>query len=233
MNERRTTDERRAALTPEAGEGIEPWRLAVLLSGSGRTLENLLYVIGTGQLDARVVGVISSVANVRGLEIAQRACLPRETLIRRDFTDSPAYSDAIFAVLASWRPQLILLCGFLRQLVVPPAWEGRILNIHPALLPQAATYAAGRGLYGERVHRAVLQHGDTVSGATVHLVTNDYDAGPPLLQREVPVRADDTPATLGARVFEAECALYPEAIRRYLAAHPELRGTPAYVGNRR
>lgn len=204
----------------------QSWRLAVLLSGSGRTLENLLAVIDRGELDGHIVGVVSSVAGVRGLDVAHRAGIPHQTLIRRDFPDNPAYSDAVFSMLAPWRPHLILLCGFLRQLVVPPAWEGRIVNIHPALLPQAAHYAAGRGRYGERVHRAVLDHGDAVSGATVHLVTNDYDEGPPLCQREVPVHPHDTPATLGARVFEAECALYPEAIRRYLDAHPELRTPP-------
>lgn len=208
-------------------------RLAVLLSGSGRTLENLLRVIAQGGLDATVVQVISSKPGVRGLEIAARAGIPHETLIRREFPDNAAYSAAIFATLADAQPQLILLCGFLRQLVVPPAWAGRILNIHPALLPQAASYAAGRGLYGERVHQAVLEHGDTVSGATVHLVTNDYDEGPPLFQREVPVLPEDTPAALGTRVFAAECALYPEAIRRYLAAHPELRKAPLYEGSRR
>lgn len=215
-----------------AGERA-PWRLAVLLSGSGRTLENLLRSIGRGELEARIVNVISSVAGVRGLEVAANAGIPREALIRRDFPDNAAYSDAVFAALASARPHLILLCGFLRQIVVPPEYEGRILNIHPALLPQAASYAAGRGRYGERVHHAVLDHGDTVSGATVHLVTNDYDEGPPLCQCEVPVHLDDTPATLGTRVFAAECVLYPNAIRRYLTAHPELRSPPVYAGSRR
>lgn len=217
---------------PDSGKGA-PWRIAVLLSGSGRTLENLLAVIARGELNATVVHVISSKPGVRGLEVAERAGIPHEAVIRRHFPDSVAYSDATFAALAPAQPQLILLCGFLRQLVVPPAWEGRILNIHPALLPQAASYAAGRGFYGERVHHAILEHGDAVSGATVHLVTNDYDEGPPLLQREVPVQPDDTPATLGARVFAAECALYPEALRRYLAAHPELREAPVYEGSRR
>jgi formyltetrahydrofolate-dependent phosphoribosylglycinamide formyltransferase len=205
----------------------------VLLSGTGRTLENLLRVIDRGELDARVVHVVSSVAGARGLQVASEAGISHETLTRRGFADNDAYSDALFAALAPSQPQMILLCGFLRQLVVPPAWEGRILNIHPALLPRAASYAAGRGRYGERVHQAVLEHGDTVSGATVHLVTNDYDEGPPLLQREVPVLPDDTSATLGARVFATECALYPEAIRRYLTAHPELRTPPAYAGSHR
>lgn len=98
-----------------------------------------------------------------------------------------------------------------------------MLNIHPALLPQAEAYAAGRGKYGDHVHAAVLAHGDTVSGATVHVVTDEYDAGPPVLQRQVPVLPGDTAESLAARVFAVECELYPEAIRQYMAAHPELK----------
>ncbi|HVL25945.1 MAG TPA: formyltransferase family protein, partial [Thermomicrobiales bacterium] len=115
---------------------------------------------------------------------------------------------------------------FLRKMLVLPGWEGRILNIHPALLPDAAAYAAGKGRYGDRVHAAVLENGDVVSGATVHVVTDTYDEGPPLLRAEVPVVPGDTAQTLAARVFAAECELYPEAIRRYLADHPELKREP-------
>jgi phosphoribosylglycinamide formyltransferase 1 len=194
----------------------EPWRLAVLLSGSGRTLANLLEATNAGELPARIVAVVSSVPNVRGLEIAAEAGLPAHLIPRRAFASDEAFSTAVYEALAPYRPDLLLLAGFLRRLVVTPEWAGRILNIHPALLPEAAAYAAGRGRYGERVHAAVLANGDTVTGATVHVVDNDYDAGPPILRAEVPIAPDDTPATLAARVFAAECALYPEAIRRYL-----------------
>ncbi len=196
--------------------------LSVLLSGTGRTLENLLRVIARGELDARVDVVVSSVAEARGLEVAARAGIPHHTIRRRDFADDVAYGAAIYDALAPYEPDLILLAGFLRRLVVPPAWEGRILNIHPALLPESG--AAGRGFYGERVHAAILASGATTSGATVHVVDNGYDTGPVVLRAEVPVLPGDTPATLGTRVFAAECALYPEAIRRYVAAHPELFG---------
>ena len=118
------------------------------------------------------------------------------------------------------------MAGYLRKMRVRPEWEGRIVNIHPCLLPEAGAYAAGQGMYGERVHTAVLDHGDTVSGATVHLVTEEYDAGPPLARIEVPVMPGDTPATLGTRVFQAEKGLYPAALRAYLAAHPEFRNLP-------
>jgi len=199
-----------------------PLPVAVLLSGTGRTLENLLRAIAAGELSARVVVVVSSVPGVRGLAVAEAAGIPTATVPRRAFLDAAAFGDAVYAALAPYRPALLLLAGFLRRLPVPPAWAGRILNIHPALLPESA--AAGRGFYGERVHAAVLAAGATESGATVHVVDAGYDTGPVVLRARVPVLPADTPATLGARVFAAERALYPAAIARYVATHPELFG---------
>lgn len=204
-------------------ETRRPWRLGVLLSGSGRTLENLLEVIDRGELDAEIVCAVSSRANVRGIEIARSAGIPIEIVTRKQHPDPAAHSRAILATVEPYAVDLLILAGYLRQLTVEPGWEGRMLNIHPALLPQAEAYAAGRGKYGDHVHAAVLAHGDTVSGATVHVVTAEYDAGPPVLQREVPVLPGDTPSSLAARVFTVECELYPEAIRQYMAAHPELK----------
>jgi formyltetrahydrofolate-dependent phosphoribosylglycinamide formyltransferase len=200
-----------------------PWRLGVLLSGSGRTLANLLTVIAAGALDAEVVCVVSSRAGVRGIEIAREQGIPAAAVTRKRHPDPVDHGRAILDVVAPFAPDLLILAGYLRQIAVPPAWAGRMLNIHPALLPQASAYAAGRGRYGIHVHAAVLEHGDPVSGATVHVVTDDYDEGPPVLQREVPVLPGDTPEALAARVFAVECELYPEAIRRYTAAHPELK----------
>ena len=134
---------------------------------------------------------------------------------RKDFESDRAYSDAVFSEIEPYDPALIILAGFLRKLQVPPQWEGRILNIHPALLPEMA-FASGRGFYGERVHRAVLESGQTVSGATVHLVDNGYDTGPVYLRQTVPVEPGDTVESLAARVFAAECELYPRAIAEYL-----------------
>ncbi len=200
-----------------------PWRLGVLISGSGRTLANLLAVIERGQLDAEMVCVVSSRSNVRGIEIARDAGIPVNVISRRSLPDAATHSRAIYDAVAPYAPDLLILAGYLRHLVVDPEWKGRMLNIHPALLPEAEAYAAGKGRYGDHVHAAVLARGDTVSGATVHVVTDDYDTGPPVLQRRVPVHPDDTPQTLAERVFAVECELYPEAIRRYMAAHPELR----------
>ena len=204
-----------------------PWNLGVLLSGTGRTLENLLQASARGELDARVRIVTSSVPDVRGLDVARQAGIPAVVIRRGDYDSLAAYSDAMYEALAPYDVDLVIMAGFLRKMLVYPEWEGRILNIHPALLPDAAAYAAGKGLFGERVHAAVLAHGDTVSGCTVHLVTDDYDAGPPLARAEVPVLPEDTPATLGARVFAEECRLYPDTIQAYMHAHLGLRRSHA------
>lgn len=205
-----------------AGTEDERVRLAVLLSGSGRTLRNLLDHIAGGRLEAEVVAVLSSVPGAGGLAIAAAAGIPALTLPRRSFASDAAYSAAVFAWLGHVQPELVVLAGFLRQLKVPPEWTGRILNIHPALLPESS--AAGRGYYGERVHAAVLASKAAISGATVHVVTDEYDAGPVVLRQSVPVRPDDTVATLASRVFAAECELYPAAIQHYVRTHPELFG---------
>lgn len=201
----------------------KPWNLGVLLSGAGRTLENLLHVIDRGKLEARVGIVISSVPDVRGLDVARAAGVPHVVIRRNAFNSLAAYSAAMYDQLDAHDVDLIVMAGYLRKMSIFPGWEGRILNIHPCLLPDAGPYAAGKGLFGERVHTAILANGDTVTGATVHLVTDDYDAGPPLARVEVPVMPGDTPVTLGTRVFQAEKTLYPATIREYMNAHPELR----------
>lgn len=200
-----------------------PIGVAVLLSGSGRTLENLLRAIAAGDLACAIRIVISSKPGVRGLEIAETAGIPTAVIERKGYPTDEAYSSAVYAAIRPFDVELMLLAGFLRKLVVPAEWENRILNIHPALLPESA--AAGKGFYGERVHGAVLASGAAVSGATVHVVDNGYDSGPVVMRATVPVLPDDNPETLAARVFEAECRLYPAAIRRHIATHPHLFST--------
>lgn len=202
---------------------MSSWKLGVLLSGAGRTLTYLLEAIDRGDLDAEIVTVISSVADVRGLDVARDAGIPAMAIRRADYPSLAAFTDAYLANLEAHEVDLVIMAGFLRKIEIRPEWEGRVLNIHPCLLPDAAAYAAGKGGYGERVHRAVLANGDTRSGATVHVVTADYDEGPPLGRVEVPVLPGDTPESLGTRVFTAEKALYPAVIRDYMADHPELR----------
>lgn len=184
-----------------------PLRLAVLLSGSGRTLENLLEWIAARQLQAEIVCVISNKPGVRGLTIADRAALPTFILPRGD-QSAAEWSESIFGVCRARRADLVVMAGFLQLVEIPGDFAGRVLNIHPALLPAFG----GQGYHGMHVHRAVLARGCTVSGCTVHLVDNEYDHGRILLQKTVPVLADDTPESLAARVFAAECQALPEAI---------------------
>ena len=188
-------------------------QVAVLLSGTGRTLENLLAHRAAGDLEIDIPVVISSRPGVRGLEVAANAGIEAHVVSRRAYPTPSEMSARIRELLAPHRIDLILLAGFLSQLEILPEWEGRMLNIHPSLLP----LFGGRGLYGARVHEAVLAAGMRETGCTVHLVNAEYDAGPIVLQRSLPVHDDDTPATLGARVFALECELYPEAIRLFAA----------------
>ncbi|MFO1051796.1 MAG: phosphoribosylglycinamide formyltransferase [Planctomycetota bacterium] len=181
-------------------------RIGVLLSGGGRTLQNLLDRSADGRLDARVVCVVSDRPGVFGVERAARAGLP--VLVSKDM-------DATFAFLRVHRVELVCLCGYLRLLRVPDDFRGRVLNIHPALLPKFG----GKGFYGDRVHEAVLAAKELESGCTVHEVDQHYDSGAILLQRRVPVLPGDDAHTLAARVFEAECEAYPEAITRWRAQH--------------
>jgi phosphoribosylglycinamide formyltransferase-1 len=190
---------------------MDPLKLGVLISGSGRSLQNLIDRIADGSLLARVQVVISSHPDVLGLERARKAGIPTVVIPYKDFTDVESFSRAITAELDRRGVDLVVMAGFLRRWVFPTAYEGRVLNIHPALLPKHG----GKGFYGHHVHEAVLRAGDAESGCTVHFADHHYDRGPILVQKRVPVMPGDTPDTLAARVFEAECEAYPEAIRLY------------------
>ena len=187
----------------------QPVRLAVLLSGGGTTLQNILDRIDRGDLPAEVVVVVSSLSNVKGVERARRRDIPTHVVRRKDHATLDGFSDAINAVLDEARAELVCLAGFMVMWRIPPRYEGRVMNIHPALIPSFC----GKGMYGHLVHEAVVARGVKVSGCTVHFVTNEYDAGPIIVQKTVPVYFDDTPDEVARRVFETECRAYPEAIR--------------------
>ncbi|MFN0057072.1 MAG: phosphoribosylglycinamide formyltransferase [Planctomycetota bacterium] len=180
-------------------------RLAFLLSGTGRTLVNLARELESVPGLARIVTVIASRAHVLGLDRARELGIPSVVLPCK----TPRDSTPIFKHLESCKVDYALLGGWLRLLEIPPAWERRVLNIHPALLPKFG----GRGYYGRHVHEAVLSAGERESGCTVHFVDNEYDHGPVLLAERVPVFAHDTPDTLADRVFQAECRAYPRAVK--------------------
>lgn len=182
--------------------------VGVLLSGGGRTLQNLFDQSRAGELPIDVRCVISDREQAYGLERARQADVP--AYFERD-------ADRVFELLDEHGVELICLAGYLRLLPIPRKFEGAVLNIHPALLPKHG----GKGFYGDHVHRAVLEAGDPVTGCTVHLCTNEYDRGPILLQREVAVQPGDSVDTLAARVFEAECVAYPQAIQRWIAARDQ------------
>jgi len=200
---------------------MNPPRFGVLLSGTGRTLANFLDRIEDGRFNGEIAAVVSSVPDAGGLEIARNAGIPAITVQRRNYENDLEFSNAIYEEVEGYSPDLLLLCGFLRRLVVPSRWESRILNIHPALLPEMS-FAAGRGMYGDRVHAAVLDHGSTRTGASVHVVENVYDSGDVVATAEIDVIPTDTVKDLASRVFEVECDLYPRAVTEYLKTHPQL-----------
>lgn len=183
--------------------GDQPARLAVFVSGGGRTLANLLDRFGGPGSPARIELVVAS-RPCPAVGIAERAGVETRVIA------GPIREADLLATLAERRIDWVVLAGYLRLLPVPPAYEGRIVNIHPALLPDFG----GPGMYGLHVHRAVLASGAERSGCTVHLCDGAYDAGPILEQRECPVLPGDTPETLAARVFALELEAYPEVIAR-------------------
>lgn len=188
-------------------------RLAVLASGGGRSLENLAEKIGAGELDAELALVLVNTPDAGAVARARRLQLELAVVDHRSFATPSEFSAAVFREIDARQIDLVVLAGFLRLLLIPERWVGRVINIHPALLPKFG----GKGYYGDRVHAAVLAAGEDVTGCTVHYVTNEYDAGPPLLQRRVPVKPGDDVHTLAARVFEEEKVALPEAIALHFA----------------
>jgi formyltetrahydrofolate-dependent phosphoribosylglycinamide formyltransferase len=182
----------------------------VLISGGGSTLDNLIQRIADRRLrGVEIRVVISSRSTVRGVQIARAAGLSLEITRRKDYSGDDAFSAALTAALDRAGVDLVVLAGFLCFWRVPRNYAGRVLNIHPALLPRFG----GKGFYGRHVHQAVLAAGQTQSGCTVHLVDNQYDHGPIVAQTRVSAYADDTPDTLAQRVGVAERELYPRVIQ--------------------
>lgn len=197
-----------------------PLKIVVLVSGGGTTLRNLLEKIAAGELDVQVLSVVSSNPQAGGLEIARAANIPTHVIERRQFPSVAEFSAAVFEVCRNAGADLMVLGGFLKLLEIPPDFENRVVNIHPALIPAFC----GKGFHGRHVHEAVLAQGARISGCTVHFVDNQYDHGPILLQRTVPVLDDDTPQSLAARVFAAECEVYPEALRLIASGRVKIDG---------
>jgi len=186
--------------------------IAVCGSGRGSNFKSVLDAIASGRLRyCRIVIVFSNNADAGIFEHARRQGIPVLHWSRKMYATDDAYSAAMLAALREARADLIVLAGYMKFLPAPiiAAFKHRILNIHPALLPSFG----GTGMYGLHVHRAVLAAHEPLTGATVHIVDEEYDHGPIVIQRTVPVLASDSPESLAARVLEMEHYILPEAIR--------------------
>jgi formyltetrahydrofolate-dependent phosphoribosylglycinamide formyltransferase len=186
-----------------------PMRLAVFISGTGRSLHNMIQKIESGDLNAEIRVVISSTPNAKGLQYAEKSNIPIEVIESTSFASREEYSAAMFDRARDAEADIVALAGFIKRLVVPDNFVNRVLNIHPSLMPAFC----GQGFYGHHVHEAALAYGVKVSGCTVHFVDNEYDHGPVIIQLAVPVHESDTPDSLETRVFAAECEAYPKALQ--------------------
>lgn len=185
----------------------DKFRIAVLISGSGSTLKNVCELCGRGILDAEVCGVIAS-RKCSGLDYAGQYGVPKAVVRRGKPFDAADFAARMTKQLDEWSPDLIVFGGFLSLYLIPEHYQFKTINIHPALLP----FFGGKGMYGDRVHEAVLKTGMKLTGCTVHFVDNEYDHGAIIAQRAVPVLDDDTVDTLGERVRAEERKLYPAVI---------------------
>jgi phosphoribosylglycinamide formyltransferase-1 len=200
-------------------------KVAVLISGSGTTLQNL--IDRKADLGIELPLVISSRPGVLGLDRAGKAKIPTAVVQRKNFDTNADFSRAVFDKLDAVEPDLVCLGGWLSLLEIPKTYAGRLMNIHPSLLPSFG----GRGMFGRHVHQAVIDRGCKVSGCTVHFVDDGYDSGPIIVQRTCPVIDGDTAATLAARVFEQEKIAYPEAIDLFKRVRLKIEGRNVTLGD--
>ena len=205
-------------------------RIAVLVSGGGTNLQALIDAEARGELGAGKISlVIASKPGVYALERAKNAGIDSVVLSRKDYASIKDYSRALADKMVAEGIDLVVLAGFLTIIdeQVYEAFPNRILNVHPALIPSFS----GKGFYGLYVHEAALKKGVKVSGATVHIVTPECDAGPIVLQRAVEVREDDTPESLQLRIMqEAEWKILPEAVRLFCDGKITVKNDKVYIG---
>jgi len=197
-------------------------KLGVLVSGKGSNLQNIMDNCQAGKVDATVEVVISDLPDAFALERARKAGIPALAFRRKDFASKEDFDQAILTALQEHRVELIVLAGYLRILteVLVKPYEGRIMNIHPSLVP---TFC-GKGMHGLEVHRAALKYGVKITGVTVHFVELSVDTGPIILQRAVPVMDGDTPEILSDRVLEQEHEIYSEAIQLFAQGRLKVEG---------
>ena len=184
--------------------------IAVLISGGGTTLKNLIDRKSRNTLPVEFKLVVSSNSKAKGLEYAQESSIPTRVIRKKDFLDGQSHSNAMFEAIRDSGAKLVVMGGYLEHLLIPKDFENRVINIHPSLIPAFC----GQGMFGLHVHQAALDFGVKVSGCTVHFVDNQYDHGPILLQRTCEVLDGDTSESLQRRVFELEREALPEAIAK-------------------
>lgn len=213
-------------MTTAASQGArEKLRVAVLLSGSGTSLENLFDHIDRGAVDAEVTVVVSSKEKAFGLERARRRGIPAVAIPRKRYPDLGDFNDALHAELANYEIDLVALLGFLSLFELRGKFDNRVINTHPALIPAFC----GKGFFGHHVHEAVIESGVKISGATVHIASDEYDKGPILLQESVPVLEGDSADTLAARVQAMERRLVPRAIQLFAQGRVVVKGPHALI----
>lgn len=205
-------------------------KIAVLVSGGGTNLQALIDAEQRGELgDGKITLVVSSKPEVYALERAKNAGIEAKTLSRKDYADIADYSRALRDTLLEAEIDLVVLAGFLTIIdeVMYESFPNRIINVHPALIPAFS----GKGYYGLYVHEAALRKGVKISGATVHFVTPECDAGPIILQKAVEVKENDTPESLQRRIMEeAEWKILPEAVRLFCDDRLTVKNNKVYIG---
>ena len=203
----------------------KPLRIAVLISGGGTTLWNLIRQVDAGGLSVEIPLVVASSPEAGGLRFAEDAGIPSAVIQRKDFPSQDDFSRQIFDRCREVHVEVVVLAGFLKRITIPEDFTNRVTNIHPALIPSFC----GEGMYGHFVHEAVLEYGVKLSGCTVHFADNQYDHGPVILQKAVEVLDGDTPDELAARVFQAECQAYPEALQLIAEGRVTVEGRRARI----
>ncbi len=204
-----------------------PIRLAVCVSGEGTTLQNLINRIRSRRLKAEIVQVVASRPRIGAIARAEAAGIPL-ALAKYNARSRTEFSTSVFEPIRHSKADLVILAGFLALVKIPPDYKGRVINIHPSLIPSFC----GKGFYGSNVHKAVLEMGAKVSGCTIHFADDDYDNGPIVAQRPVQVLDDDTLDTLAERVFKEECKALPDVITLYAEGRLKLEGRRVRVAPR-
>lgn len=184
--------------------------IVVFASGSGTNFQAIIDAVESGQINGRIAGLITNKNDIQAIDRAQKHNIDHKYLAPSGFSSYSDYVDALLNQLEKWDTQLIALAGYMIKIPseIIDKYKNRIVNIHPSLLPKYG----GKGFYGMNVHRAVIDNEETTSGCTVHLVTEEYDQGPILGQRKVPVKKSDDPESLAQRILKEEHKLFPEVI---------------------